>query len=149
MTSTPTAHDPLLGGSEPHRFRPDPRGLLLVLGRTQQHHRPRAAVPASPGGGAETDVKRLGSGFLVSEPQGAYALVRVPVTNIGDEAQMFSGSTQKLLDAQGRKFDAGTGAAVMSVPDSESFLKTSTQATASRGCSCSTCRRTWRLPLSS
>ncbi|WP_433287806.1 DUF4352 domain-containing protein [Pseudonocardia sp. CA-142604] len=70
----------------------------------------------------ETGVEQLGKGILASEPQGAYTLVRVTVTNIGDEAQLFNGSTQKLIDAQGREFDADSGAAVMSVPDSESFL---------------------------
>ena len=51
-------------------------------------------------------------------------LVRVRVTNVGGEAQMFSGSSQKLRDAQGREFDADSGAAVLSVDDSESFLNT-------------------------
>lgn len=72
----------------------------------------------------ETGVQQLGSGYLVSKPQGSYVLVHVTVTNVGDDARLFSGSSQKLIDAQGREFDADTGAAVMSVPDSQSFLTT-------------------------
>jgi hypothetical protein len=70
----------------------------------------------------ETGVERLGNGVLASTPQGSYVLVSVTVTNIGDDAQMFSDSSQKLTDAQGREFDADSGAAVMSLPDSQAFL---------------------------
>ncbi|WP_219414068.1 DUF4352 domain-containing protein [Pseudonocardia nigra] len=70
----------------------------------------------------ETGIERLGESFLQSEAQGSYVLVHVTVTNIGSEAELFSGSSQKLLDAQGRTFDADSGAAVMNLPDSESFL---------------------------
>jgi hypothetical protein len=70
----------------------------------------------------ETGIERLGEGYLVSEAQGAYTLVHVAVTNIGDEAQLFSDSNQKLVDAQGRQFDAASGVAVMYVPDSKTFL---------------------------
>ncbi|GEL18376.1 DUF4352 domain-containing protein [Pseudonocardia asaccharolytica] len=70
----------------------------------------------------EPGVKTLGDGFLKSTAQGHYVLVHLTVTNIGKDAQMFSGGNQKLLDAQGREFDADTGAAVMNLPDSQSFL---------------------------
>jgi hypothetical protein len=49
-------------------------------------------------------------------------LVHVTVTNIGTESAMFTSANQTLLDAQGREFEADAGAAVMNVPDSESFL---------------------------
>lgn len=64
----------------------------------------------------------LGDGFLRSEAQGSYVLVHVTVTNVGTEAQMFTSANQTLLDAQGREFEADAGAALMNVPDSESFL---------------------------
>jgi hypothetical protein len=70
----------------------------------------------------ETGIERLGEGYLVSEAQGAYTLVHVTVTNVDDEAQLFSDSNQKLVDAQGRQFDAATGVAVMYLPDSQAFL---------------------------
>jgi hypothetical protein len=74
--------------------------------------------------GVETGVQTLGDGFLESEAQGSYVLVRVTVTNMGSESALFAGSNQKLRDAQGRTFDADSAAAVMNVPDSESFLNT-------------------------
>jgi hypothetical protein len=66
----------------------------------------------------------LGESFMRSEAQGEYVLVDVAVTNVSSESAMFSGFNQTLLDAQGREFSADSGAAVMNVPDSESFLST-------------------------
>jgi hypothetical protein len=70
----------------------------------------------------ETGVHALGDSFLRTEAQGSYVLVHVTVRNIGTESAMFTGSNQTLLDAQGREFEADSGAALMNVPDSESFL---------------------------
>lgn len=68
-----------------------------------------------------TDVKcglnQVGSGFLSSKPQGEFCIVTVKVSNIGKEAQSFSGSDQKALDAKGveysndgaAEFDANSG----------------------------------------
>jgi Domain of unknown function (DUF4352) len=70
----------------------------------------------------QTGVQVLGEDLLRSEAQGSYVLVHVTVTNIGTESQLFTGASQKLFDAQGREFSADTGAAIMSVPDSRSFL---------------------------
>lgn len=72
--------------------------------------------------GVEPGVKQLGKGAWSTQAQGEFVLVRVTVTNIGTESTMFSGGNQKLLDAQGREFEADSGSAVMYVPDSESFL---------------------------
>jgi hypothetical protein len=72
--------------------------------------------------GVEPAVRTLGNGVWSSTAQGEYVQVRVTVTNIGDEAQTFSDSSQKLIDTQGRRFDAATGVAVMYVPDSGAFL---------------------------
>jgi hypothetical protein len=91
----------------------------------------------------ETGREALGDGFLRSEAQGSYVLVHVTVTNIGTESAMFTSANQKLLDAQGREFEADAGAAMMNVPGSESFLTdiNPTRATTSTACSSSTCRR--------
>ncbi|TWF75645.1 uncharacterized protein DUF4352 [Pseudonocardia hierapolitana] len=70
----------------------------------------------------ETGREALGDGFLRSEAQGSYVLVHVTVTNVGAESAMFTSVNQTLLDAQGREFEADAGAAMMNVPDSESFL---------------------------
>lgn len=72
--------------------------------------------------GVEPGVKQLGKGSWSTQAQGEFVLVRVTVTNVGAEATMFSGGNQKLLDSQGREFEADSGSAVMYVPDSESFL---------------------------
>jgi hypothetical protein len=70
----------------------------------------------------DTGLHALGQGVLRSEAQGSYVLVHVTVRNVGTESQLFTDSNQTLLDAQGREFTADTSAAMMNVPDSESFL---------------------------
>ncbi|MGW7052000.1 DUF4352 domain-containing protein [Streptomyces sp. NPDC054887] len=55
------------------------------------------------------------------KPQGQFILVCMTVENIGDEAQLFDGSAQKLFDAKDREFSADTGAALY-LEESESFL---------------------------
>ena len=70
----------------------------------------------------ETGVQALGDCFLRSEAQGSYVLVHVTVRNVGTESELFTSGNQTLFDAQGREFDADAGAALMNVPDSESFL---------------------------
>jgi hypothetical protein len=72
--------------------------------------------------GVEPGVQTLGKGAWSTQAQGEFVLVRVTVTNVGSESTMFSGANQKLLDDQGRTFDADSGGAAMYVPDSESFL---------------------------
>lgn len=63
-----------------------------------------------------TDVKcgqkTLGSGILGSTAQGMYCLVAVRVTNIGKEAQSFSGSDQKLIDVNGAEYSDDASAAM-------------------------------------
>lgn len=66
----------------------------------------------------------LGQGILRSEAQGSHVLVHVTVRNVGTESELFTDSDQTLLDAQGREFTADTAAAMMNLPDSESFLTT-------------------------
>ncbi len=70
----------------------------------------------------KTGVQALGESFLRTEAQGSYVLVDVTVTNVGTEAATFLGGNQTLLDAQGREFEADSSAALMNVPDSESFF---------------------------
>ncbi|WP_182111389.1 MULTISPECIES: DUF4352 domain-containing protein [unclassified Actinotalea] len=94
-----------------------------------------AAAEALPGVGAtvadgkfefvvtqvEVGVTRVGDDMFGQEAQGQFVLVHLTVTNIGDQAQYFDGSSQKALDAQGRTFSADTGAAIY-LGDANSFL---------------------------
>jgi Domain of unknown function (DUF4352) len=70
----------------------------------------------------ETGVARVGGEYLGSDAQGQYILVHVTVKNIGDEAQLFSGSSQKLIDSRNRKYDTDTGAAALGLKNSNAFL---------------------------
>ncbi|MEU8194928.1 DUF4352 domain-containing protein [Microbispora amethystogenes] len=70
----------------------------------------------------EKGLSQVGEGFTISRAQGQYVLVHLTVENIGDEAQMFSDSAQKLVDARGRTFDADSGAAALGLRDSNAFL---------------------------
>lgn len=71
--------------------------------------------------GVEPGVARVGDDMFGQDAQGQFLLVHVTVTNIGDEAQYFDGSSQKLTDTQGRTHSADTGAAIY-LGDAQSFL---------------------------
>jgi Domain of unknown function (DUF4352) len=71
--------------------------------------------------------------FTRQTPQGQYVLVHVTVRNIGDEAQLFDASSQKLVDAQGRRYDADSGAAAIALGDSNAFLNTINPGNSVRG----------------
>lgn len=64
----------------------------------------------------------IGSQYLQETAQGKYCIIDVTVTNIGDEAQYFSGSDQKALDEAGREFSADTSAAIY-LDNANSFLE--------------------------
>ncbi|TVT60108.1 DUF4352 domain-containing protein, partial [Amycolatopsis rhizosphaerae] len=49
-------------------------------------------------------------------------LVHMSVRNVGDRAQLFSDSSQKLIDVQGRQYDADSGAAAISLPENSTLL---------------------------
>jgi hypothetical protein len=70
----------------------------------------------------EKGLSKVGQGFAASKAQGQYVMIHLTVKNIGDEAQMFSDSEQKLIDDKGREYDADSGAAIM-LEDSNGFLK--------------------------
>ncbi|WP_372594355.1 DUF4352 domain-containing protein [Actinotalea sp.] len=91
--------------------------------------------PAAPGIGAvvadgkfeftvtsvETGVARVGDDYLHQDAQGQFVLVRMTVKNVGDEAQYFDGSSQELVDTEGRRHSADSGAAIY-LGDANSFL---------------------------
>lgn len=70
----------------------------------------------------ETGIAEVGNEWLAEQAQGQYVMVHVSVRNIGDQAQMFHGSNQTLVDDQGREHSADTSAAIH-LEDADSFLK--------------------------
>lgn len=64
---------------------------------------------------------KVGDDFLNKKAQGEFVFVYLDVENIGDESQLFDGSSQILYDAKGRKFSSDAEAAIY-VDNSESFL---------------------------
>ncbi|GAA3111521.1 DUF4352 domain-containing protein [Streptosporangium carneum] len=72
----------------------------------------------------ETGVKRVGGEYVGSDAQGQYVLVHITVKNIGDEAQLFSDSSQKLIDVKNREYDTDSGAAALNLKNSNAFLNT-------------------------
>ncbi|MCW2913717.1 MAG: hypothetical protein JWN52_1785 [Actinomycetia bacterium] len=68
-------------------------------------------------------VHRVGDQYIGQTAQGQFVLVYVTVRNIGNEARTFDSSSQKLTDAQGRDFDADSGATIAMGDQSNAFLK--------------------------
>lgn len=63
--------------------------------------------------GVQLGVPSVGQDFLTETAQGEYILVTLTVRNIGDQAQGFATSAQKLLDGQGRQFSVDDMATVV------------------------------------
>ncbi|GAA3812989.1 hypothetical protein GCM10022226_37150 [Sphaerisporangium flaviroseum] len=103
---------------------------------TEKGKKQEQAKPKSPGIGdvvkdgrfafrvtkVEKGLSQVGEGFTISKAQGQYVLIHLTVKNIGDEAQLFTDSGQKLLDTEDRQYDAATGAAALALDDSNAFL---------------------------
>lgn len=99
---------------------------------------PAPAAPAPAPAGLNTPVRdgkfeftvtnvdcgkaQIGGQYLNKKAQGQFCLATMNVTNIGTKSQMFSGSNQKAIDAQGRELEAD-GSAGMYLEDSRSFLE--------------------------
>ncbi len=71
--------------------------------------------------GVETEVATVGNEYLNKEAQGAFALVSVTVSNIGDEAQTFLGDNAELTDTEGRTHSSDSAAAIY-LEGSESWI---------------------------
>lgn len=48
--------------------------------------------------------------FMTTQAQGTYAIISMTVKNVGDEAQTYFGSNQKLKDVNGREYSADSAA---------------------------------------
>lgn len=93
-----------------------------------------AAAPALPGIGTPvrdgkfefvvTGVERpgsvIGEGFLEETAQGEFVIIRVNVTNIGDEPQTLSSYGQVLYNDQGQKFEPSS--AIFALEDADKFF---------------------------
>lgn len=62
----------------------------------------------------ESGKKTVGARYLEQTAQGSYTLVHLSVKNIGDQAQSFSDSDQKMISADGKQYtaDSMAGAAI-------------------------------------
>lgn len=69
-----------------------------------------------------TSKHKVGTEYMNQTAQGKYLLIHVTVTNVGKSSQLFTDSNQELKDAEGRKYDADTSAAIY-LGDSNAFLK--------------------------
>ncbi|MEU8213752.1 DUF4352 domain-containing protein [Micromonospora sp. NPDC049044] len=67
-------------------------------------------------------VAKIGSDMLGQKAQGQFCLVTLNVKNIGKEAQMFDGSSQKAYAADGTEYSADSGAAIYANKNAETFL---------------------------
>jgi hypothetical protein len=70
----------------------------------------------------EPAVETVGESILAEEAQGQFVIVRLTVTNVGDEARTLDSSSQYLYDAEGRKYE--TSSAIFTLPDfDKAFLE--------------------------
>lgn len=127
-TSAPAAGGSTAGGGDPAAPADDP-----AADDAGDDPAPAAEQPAGIGTpvrdgkfeftvtGIEPGVARIGDDMLGQDAQGQFVLVHLTVTNIGEEAQYFDGSSQKAFDAQGRELSADGSAAVY-LGDANSFL---------------------------
>lgn len=80
---------------------------------------PRIGTPVRDGkfefvvSGVQAGVSSVGEDFLTETAQGEYILVTLTVRNIGDRAQAFATSAQKLLDGQGRQYSVDDMATIV------------------------------------
>ncbi|SCE99374.1 DUF4352 domain-containing protein [Micromonospora mirobrigensis] len=71
---------------------------------------------------AKCGVAKIGDSTLGAKAQGQFCLVTMTVKNIGKEAQMFDGSSQKAYAADGTEYSADGGAAIYANQNAETFL---------------------------
>ena len=72
--------------------------------------------------GVKTGVAQVGGEYLSSQAQGAYTLVTLTITNVGDEPQTFSSSNVKGTDSQGRELDSDTTATLYADEGNDSWI---------------------------
>lgn len=71
--------------------------------------------------GTECGITTVGGEYANQTAQGEYCLVRMSVTNIGDEAQYFFGDNQKARNDAGQEFSSDSSAAIY-LENSDSWM---------------------------
>ncbi|MEG8180798.1 DUF4352 domain-containing protein [Nocardia terpenica] len=113
----------------------------LVTGAAHQasHPAPQWSQPAAAGsqvrdGKFAFQVTRIdpptssvGDTILNKDAQGEYVPIHVTVTNIGDVAQSYFGSNQKLIDDQGREYSNDTEAEILVNKDASADINPGNQ----------------------
>lgn len=72
--------------------------------------------------GVQQGVASLGDEFLGTTAQGAFTLVTLKVTNIGDEPQTFLDSNVKGIDSQGREVASDSSAGIYANSEAQGFI---------------------------
>lgn len=72
--------------------------------------------------GIECGATEVGNEYFNEQAQGQYCMLDLTITNIGDEAQYFSGENVTLYNAEGQKYSADTGASIY-LEDSSSVFE--------------------------
>jgi hypothetical protein len=67
---------------------------------------------------------QVGGQFANKTAQGQFVLVHVTVKNVGTEARMFTGATQRALGEGGVKYDNDSSAEIYANTDNDTFLNT-------------------------
>lgn len=70
--------------------------------------------------GVERPGKTIGESFFEETAQGEFIIIRVDITNIGDEAQTLTSSSQVLYNDKGQKFEPSS--AIFALEDSSKFF---------------------------
>lgn len=76
---------------------------------------------------------KVGSQYLNKKAQGKFCQVSLTIKNIGKEAQLFHGSSQKALDAKGTEFSNDGAAELYANDDSATFLNEINPGNSSKG----------------
>lgn len=71
----------------------------------------------------ECGVSRIGGAYVYRDAQGQFCLVRLTVTNIGSQPQMFDASYQRAYNAAGQQYDTDGLAGFYLDEDDRAFLE--------------------------
>ncbi|MGA9873335.1 MAG: DUF4352 domain-containing protein, partial [Rhodococcus sp. (in: high G+C Gram-positive bacteria)] len=99
---------PAAATAEPANEKPDRSDAAPGLGAPVRDGKFEFTVT-----GVQAGVPTVGEEYLTETAQGEYVLVTMTVRNIGDQAQSFAASAQKLLDGQSRQFSADDMATIV------------------------------------
>lgn len=70
----------------------------------------------------EDGVSDVGDEYLNKKASGEFTIVHVTVKNVGDAAELFSDTEQKVVDAEGKEYDADSEAGIY-IKDNDALLE--------------------------